>query len=212
MSLLQIIRRIFNGKPAMKIALCVGHSRYIEDRIEGGAVSVAGDNGFAQNEWGYNQGLALLIETHLKAEGYEVLLWKDYDGNTYGQAMRWLAKQIGESGADCAIELHFNAAAPAANGHEWLFWRHSDESRLLAYAINTAFVRQVPSIKQRGIKPLYEKSRGASFCRLTPCPAVIAEPFFGTNPGDWRVATERKEDIAKSIADGIHAWCEESVK
>ena len=35
----------------------------------------------------------------------------------------------------CAVELHFNAAGLLANGHEWIYYHTSDESKALAYAL-----------------------------------------------------------------------------
>lgn len=39
--------------------------------------------------------------------------------------------------------------------------------------------------------------------RLTHCPAVICEPFFGTNHGDWLTAKAKQARIAKAMAEGI---------
>ena len=41
-----------------------------------------------------------------------------------------------------------------------------------------------PDTKTRGIKER-KSGRGSEFLRQTPCPAVICEPFFGDNEGDW---------------------------
>jgi len=41
------------------------------------------------------------------------------------------------------------------------------------------------------------------FLRGTHCPAVICEPFFGSNPGDWQTAKDKKTNIARAIAEGI---------
>ena len=193
--------RLFEPPHKMKIALAVGHSRKIGNRLDGGAVSV-GD----VSEWEYNTQLADMIQDILEGQGHTVEIWESYAGKSYGGAMAWLADDIKEWGADCAIELHFNAATPGANGHEWLYWQSSDKGRLLAASINKAFMDTGLPIKQRGIKALNHNSRGALFCRLTHCPAVIAEPFFGSNSDDWAIATSQKATIAEGIASGILDW------
>lgn len=58
-------------------------------------------------------------------------------------------------------------------------------------------------IPARGTKPRTSADRGGEFLRLTHCPAVICEPFFGDNAADWRVAVDRKGDMADAIAQGI---------
>ena len=61
----------------------------------------------------------------------------------------------------------------------------------------------VPQIKARGIKPKTAPARGAEFLKGTHCPAVIMEPFFGSNASDWKTATERRAAIARAITSGI---------
>jgi len=64
-----------------------------------------------------------------------------------------------------------------------------------------------PEFTSRGIKGRMRGSRGASYLRLTHCPAVIAEPFFGTcEDPDWLLATQHKEGIARSIAGGLELY------
>tara|TARA_B100000579_G_C22711882_1_gene794983 strand:- start:870 stop:1100 length:231 start_codon:yes stop_codon:yes gene_type:complete len=64
-----------------------------------------------------------------------------------------------------------------------------------------------PLFTSRGIKFRRKGHRGAGFLRLTHCPAVIAEPFFGScKDPDWDLAVNHKEGIAKSIAGGISLY------
>lgn len=191
-------------KKKPRIAICVGHSRKIKGRFEGGAVSVGG-----VSERDYNLVLAEMIAENLSARGAEVKIISEYEGGGYTSAMTWLAKVVGEWKADAAVELHFNAAdSKSAKGHEWLYWGKSERSKQLATEINYEFEHEVEALKPRGIKPLDSRSRGALFCRLLPCPAVIAEPFFGTNKADWQIAEVQKSDIADCIAYGIIIWAD----
>ncbi len=183
------------------IALCVGHSRRIGDFPEGGAVSVG-----KESEWRYNTELVGMVSGSLKARGHRVLVINCYEGGSYGAAMKWLADHLRKEGADLAVELHFNSAGPTARGHEWLFWHASTKGQRLAIEFDKAFRDILPALPARGAKLRTGGDRGAEFLRLTHCPAVIAEPFFGSNASDWGIATERKGDIAFAMARAISAY------
>jgi len=178
------------------IAICVGHSR----PNDSGAASVTG-----VTEWDYNSELADMIGDRLSSP-YKI--YSTYCGSNYWSAMRWLAKKLKKDKVDAAIELHFNAATPKATGHEWLYWNTSQNGRLFARALRDSFEDCFPQLRSRGIKPKQKGSRGAGFLRLTHCPAVIAEPFFGTNNEDFDLALNSKEGIALSIAGGIELYRE----
>jgi N-acetylmuramoyl-L-alanine amidase len=44
------------------------------------------------------------------------------------------------------------------------------------------------------------------FLRKTPCPAVIAEPFFGSNPSDVALMQSDLSKLAAVIAEGINQY------
>jgi N-acetylmuramoyl-L-alanine amidase len=177
------------------IALCIGHSRWIKGRRDCGAVSVDGTS-----EWEYNEELADLIAEELGE--FEVKIYDDYHGTGYTSAMQWLAGQIRRIDAACAIELHFNSAPPQARGHEWLHWHRSANGLALAERLEAAFDVGIPA---RGVKPIDMSGRGGVFLKSVPPPAVIAEPFFGSNIDDWRIAQD-KPAITRCMAKGIRAW------
>lgn len=185
----------------MKVGICIGHSRKTNGRTEGGAVSVGG-----VNEWTYNSELAKLILDHLSEMGIEAFIVSEYQGSGYTDAQKWLASYLKSRGATVAIELHFNSASASATGHEWLFWASSTKGRQLAKDLDSAMLEMFPDFKQRGIKPKGSGDRGAEFLKLTHCPSVIAEPFFGSNPEDWKLATEKKHQIAQAIAIGLRHY------
>ncbi len=181
------------------VALCVGHSRKINGHPEGGAVSVG-----AVSEWTYNRELAGMIRDILAESRVASRIYSDYDGGWYGTAQRWLASVLRLDHVTLAIELHFNASdSPAATGHEWLYWGTSKAGKRLAESIAAEMSLALPELKSRGIKPKTSSDRGAEFLKGTHCPAIIAEPFFGSNPTDWQTAVERKPAIARAIAAGI---------
>jgi N-acetylmuramoyl-L-alanine amidase len=187
------------------IALCVGHSRFIGARRDGGAVSVGGIS-----EWDYNLPLAERIASRLSDFRVRSIIVSHYLGGGYSSAMRWLAGHLREIGVAGAIELHFNSASPTARGHEWLYWASSPSSRLLAEELDNSMSMQLPPniLPVRGPKPRNSKSRGAEFLRLTHCPAVIAEPFFGSNAEDWHLAATQQNKFVHAIANGIDEWLE----
>ena len=173
------------------IALCVGHSR----QGDSGAASIDGTT-----EWDYNSDLAERIAAKTQQE---IRVYNAYGGKGYTSAMRWLAKKLKKDGAEFAIELHFNAASPSATGHEWLYWNTSTNGRLLARSLRDSMEDAFPQFTSRGIKARGKGSRGASFLRLPNCPAVIAEPFFGTNQDDWQLAKDHRDGLATAITGGI---------
>lgn len=193
----------FNPVPKMNslVAICVGHSRKINGHVEGGAVSVDGTK-----EWDYNRDLAHLVWLELRALGVNCFTEDIYHGNGYRDSMRWLGSYLQSRNAKLAVELHFNASSGGASGHEWLHWGSSEKSERLAHAVNDEFKLAFPAMKARGVKAKTSSDRGAEFLRLTKCPAIICEPFFGDNTEDWRIATEKKEEIAGAIARGIHKY------
>ena len=173
------------------IALCVGHSR----QGDSGAASVDGTT-----EWDYNCDLAEKIASKTRQD---VRVYNAYEGRGYTSAMRWLAKKLKKDGAEFAIELHFNAAGASATGHEWLYWDTSEKGRRLARSLRDSMEDAFPQFTSRGIKARGKGSRGASFLRLPHCPAVIAEPFFGTNQDDWQLAKDHRDGLATAITGGI---------
>jgi N-acetylmuramoyl-L-alanine amidase len=186
------------------IALCVGHSRRLpHGPPEGGAITCDAKT----SEWQWNSALARLIAAELHdAHGIAAEIVNDYGLRTYGAAMRWLGGHLrGVPGLRLAVELHFNSdASPSANGHEWLYWPGSIKGRLAATELHLAMCRDFPGIRPRGVK-VPPDGRGTAFLRETPCPAVIAEPFFGSNPRDWAAVRARPEKLAATLAAGLAA-------
>lgn len=184
------------------IALCLGHSRQIHGRTEGGAYSIDGIT-----EHTYWSEVAPMISDLLQAAGQDCKVIDHYQGGSYFGSMQWLAGQMRQINATCAVELHFNAAHPTANGHEWLHWHSSKRGAELAASLSSAFTDKfIGQIRRRAILPIDSTGRGAGYLRTLPPPCVICEPFFGSNESDWKIATENKEGIASAIAEGILDW------
>jgi N-acetylmuramoyl-L-alanine amidase len=186
------------------VALCVGHSRRLPaGHPEGGAWTHDGKF----SEWKWNQFIGRMAAAALhERHGIACFLVDDYGARSYGAAMAWLARELrGLGNIRLAVELHFNSASATANGHEWLHWPGSPQGRLLATELHLAMIRKFPGIRARGVKTPVD-GRGDAFLKLTHCPAVIAEPFFGSNPHDWATVSARADSLVNALADGIAAY------
>lgn len=184
------------------VGLCIGHSRQVNGRTEGGAESITGTQ-----EHAYNSALAIDIKRELSDLGVQSFIVSKYQGNGYTAAQRWLASELKSRGATIALELHFNSSDnDDATGHEWLYWKTSAKGENLAACLNIAHFEMFPELKMRGIKALGNSDRGAEFLKLTSMPAVICEPFFGSNLSDWNHADSAQALIAQAIAVGITAY------
>jgi N-acetylmuramoyl-L-alanine amidase len=192
------------------IGICIGHSRRIAGRRDGGAVSRAG-----WSEWAWNSGVAGHMQKALHVAGQRTVIVDAYQGEGYDAAMRWLAGHLKSLGVVVAVELHFNFAGPTATGHEWLHWRGSREGQRLAERFDARFAAAVPQLQRRGLKermpgrlaPPGHNNRGWQFLGWTHCPAIIAEPFFGSNAEDVaRVEAIGRREIGNAYALAVLDW------
>jgi len=179
--------------PGDIVGICVGHSR----PNDAGALSVTG-----VNEWLYNVRLGALLKKHLYEEGVSSILYDEYEGSSYGSAMRWIAHKMAEDKVTVAIELHFNSASPTASGCEMLYYHSSAQGKRLATMLQREVIVEY-NTKNRGIKPMQRFSRGGGFLVKTKCPAVICEPFFGSNEREWRMFSTSRSLLARAYARGI---------
>jgi len=186
----------------MKVAICVGHSRRILGRLDGGAVSVTG-----MSEHSFNSEIAGLLKDRLKGFGISSEIFDSYGGNGYTAAMRNIAEQVRRYGADIALELHFNSSDdPQSNGFEYLCHGKSAKGRKLADALLAAHIAAYPKMKSRGVKGLSPDDRGYLFVNLTHCPAVLCEPFFGSNQVEWFAYKLEPKKLAGVYADAIYKY------
>lgn len=184
------------------IAIGIGHSRTGDT----GATSVGG-----VSEWHYNSEVAALLQEILEDRGIKAGIFDSYPARTYGKAMLWLAERIKERKDLLAIELHFNSSSsPASHGHEFLYWHSSPNGKRAATCFAEAYKKCFPSSTARrdqGRFPIASRSeRGGEFLARTHCPAIICEPFFGSNPKEWRIAANAPYKVALAYADAIETY------
>lgn len=183
------------------VAICIGHSRLVNGKTQGGAVSIGG-----VSEHTYNKSFAESLKTNLASMGIDSFIVDRYEGSGYAAAMKWLGSHIKTKGATLAVELHFNSASPSVSGHEWIHWPSSVNGKRLAESVENRFTNSFPNMKRRGLLARTDKDSGGGFLRYTHCPAIIAEPFFGSNSADWALATEGRIKMAGAIAFGIKSY------
>ena len=175
----------------MRIAIVVGHNARSQ-----GAVRVT--DGVSEFEW--NGDLAEMVKEcspehvrifHRRADaGYTAQI-----NRVYGEVDAW--------GADVSLELHFNAARKRAKGCETLSSGTSG-SLLLARELQSATVADLP-VRDRGVK-LRPRGEGRGWRSLWAgkAPAVITEPYFGSNAGECAMADDFKEVLAETTFQA--AW------
>lgn len=180
-----------------RFAVIIGH-----DQVERGAKAVSPLNCF---EYEYNSEIARLMEK--QAEDFQLQL-QVFDRNkglltAYKQVNEWA---LFTPYPACAMELHFNSTTDrSARGAEVLWV--SKEAEILAELTQTEVLQAlyfnissgIPPRCNRGAKQLTKGGRGYLNLSLAKVPAVIVEPFFGSNQEDcWR-ALGQTEEYARGL-------------
>jgi len=180
----------------MKIGLAVGHSR-----LGDSGAYTSGE--YVLSEWDFNHDLVKRIVPYLNVD-YAV--YDQYPVKTYTAGINYLAKRLDEDNVDAVVELHFNSAGPKASGHEWLYWHTSKGGAELAYALRDEMDMAYPDMKSRGAKPRVRKQRGSFLLRKVRPVACIAEPFFGSNPDEWRMINNNRGKLAQVYANALNKF------
>ena len=122
----------------------------------------------------------------------------------YRETYTGLPALINQTNANICISVHANAATPDATGSETLYCAGSVRSKNLADIMQSYMT--VLGLRNRGIKPLRLGDRGGSLVAKTIMPHVIIEPYFLTNPNDIKIATNRMDELAESIASACVSY------
>jgi len=112
---------------------------------------------------------------------------------------RALGNRVNQTGADVAIELHFNAAAAEeARGTKMLHWPGSDGGKRLAQILQRTTLDQL-GLPDRGT----EGRSDLGFLRHTEMDAVIVEPAFGSNQADGFKLLSRLPELMQAYRTGL---------
>lgn len=123
----------------------------------------------------------------------------------YITRVKAMAKKLNAGNYDLVIELHFNSFSDAAaNGCETLYFFKSKNGKYYA-SLFSEIVNDYTGIKLRngGLKALANrKDRGFASVYYPSAPAILIEPFFGSNKSDCD-KIESAENLACIINDFI---------
>lgn len=168
----------------IKIAIVVGHT----PKGDQGAYSPH----LQKSEQPFNLGVAANALKELAPNTYDVYT---HTIQGYYERQKALATLLNGKAYDLVIELHFNAASPLANGTECLYWFASKKGKEYAQAISAGIAKEYGTTIRgdKGARALVNKEdRGYWFTYLPKAPAVIVEPFFGSNEEALKFKDEKR--------------------
>jgi N-acetylmuramoyl-L-alanine amidase len=178
-----------------KIAIVVGHNSRAR-----GAVRVT--DGVPEFEW--NGHLAELIRLHDPAN---IRVFRREAGGGYSAEIDRVYAATDAWGAACTIELHFNAAADArANGGLTLS-SGTDGSLRLAREVRERCAAVLGNT-DRGVQVRGRHDRGGRSLWQGRAPAILTEPYFGSNAAECMTADAAKDELAEAIYRGARAFIE----
>lgn len=155
----------------MKLAIVVGHNS-----VKQGAVRK--DTG--ETEFQFNTRLASRIRDRAESAGLDVKVFFRQDGLGYRAELQKVYSEVDAWGADGSIELHFNSFhKDSATGTETLS-SGTPLSMRLATEVQSAMVHEL-GLKDRGIITKARDERGGGSLYSGKAPAILIEPFFGSN-------------------------------
>lgn len=173
----------------MKIAIVVGHNSRAQ-----GAVRVTD----GRTEFDWNGELAGLIQSH---DPQNIRVFRREPGGGYSAEIDRVYRAVDEWGADCSIELHFNASANRrANGCLMLSSGTSGSMRL-ARAVQRRCAG-VMGGNSRGVQTRRRHERGGRSLWQGRAPAILTEPYFGSNARECLVASQHMDELAEAIYRG----------
>ncbi len=169
-----------------KIALVIGHNA----RAQGAIRATDG-----RTEYDWNTDLANALRD--AAPGVYTVIRRTAGTGEIGRAYA----QVNASGAAASVELHFNSVAtPQATGTETLTSGTTGSLRL-ARLIQPAMVGAL-GLRDRGLITIRKDAadaRGKASLWTGRPPAVLLEPYFGSNPTDCQTADRQFNALVRAI-------------
>ena len=118
---------------------------------------------------------------------------------------------VAEDG-DFAIEFHYNSFnIDSAQGSEYLYYPTSKGGLKLATILRDnisekmGFALRTNDKSKQGLRPT-STGNGSPVLKNTKCVTVLIEPFFITNPEEFKKATENKKELAKAVVLAIKQY------
>jgi len=160
--------------------------------------------GGAPGERAYNKKVAGHQVEILRSLGADVFYY-EHSQRSYSarqMEMRYEVKKAQPRNEVC-WELHYDHVSyESALGHD--FFYYSERGRQLATITEQLFSSRFPNSVPRGDRRtgirLRRYGNGAGFLRQAPGVAILAEPFFRSNPPSWDFFKNRHEEIASIYA------------
>lgn len=196
MRLLPEARELLEDGPPQgtyKLAVVVGHNHQSQ-----GAHSKT----LGSSEWPFNKQVAERMEGYAGEFNAELrVFFREPVGNVRKE-IRTAYEKIDAWGADLSLELHFNGGPASASGSEMLYWHKSSKGRALAEEVQAA-VLSTYGLRDRGPKPVQPGQAGAISVSAGVAPALVTEPFFGSNAGDAsQIKAKGIDALAKTYLSG----------
>lgn len=174
---------------ALKIAIVIGHN----SRAQGAVRATDG-----RTEFDWNGELAGMIKAH---DPNSIKVFRREKGGGYSAEIDRVYAQVDEWGADCSIELHFNGSEdPHANGGLTLS-SGTKGSLALAGAVQSRSTDAL-GVQDRGIRTLGRRDRGGRSLWQGKAPAILTEPYFGSNPRECVKAQMHMDELAEAVFRG----------
>lgn len=189
----------------MKVAIIIGHNSY--DQGARAIIPLLGST-ILTSEFDFNTIIAALLEHQLQQTSrIHAAIFTRVSLATYAQEIDECYRRVNAFAPDLSVELHFNAAAQHATGSE-TFHSWSKESELLARHVQAQIVDHL-GLPNRGIKLLRNEDRGGRSLYAGKAPAILVEPFFGSNRADCqRVNETGRATYAHMLTKGIIAYAQ----
>ena len=160
-----------------KIAIIVGHNLKSQ-----GAQSIEPIN---RSEFDFNSEVAALMVEKSSSYDFDLKIFNRQNRGSYSKEIKEVYKKVDDWNADYSIELHFNSAVFTVSGSEVLT-SGSPNSEHFATLVQNEFVKLFnrTGTSNRGVKVRKKGSRGYLSLVSGKAPAIIVEPFFGSNRFD----------------------------
>ena len=181
----------------VKVAVVVGHNTR-----ERGAFALAP---ISEHEFTFNTRIADRMVEMTAASSLELKKFHRRYVGSYTREIEEVYGQVEDWGAETSIELHFNSYTPSSHGTETLS-SGSTKSRLLATAIQESMVETL-NLRDRGVKFRSREERGGKSLHAASPPAILVEPFFGSNQADVNRAAElTTDDFSEMYLKGLRRY------